>query len=54
MIRIDSEQKQFDSKEQAVSTLAFCHYPVTITIDGKTRTFDSFDRAREWVESVTE
>jgi hypothetical protein len=52
MISIDSEQKQFDSKEQAVQTLAFCHYPVTITVDGMTCTFDSFDEAREWVESM--
>ncbi|MBR2955807.1 MAG: hypothetical protein IKC54_01265 [Clostridia bacterium] len=54
MIVIDSEKKQFDNKKQAVQTLAFCHYPVTVTIGDTTRTFDSFDEAREWVESTAE
>lgn len=52
MIILESEQKQFDDKKQAVNTLAFCHYPVTIVIDGDARTFWSFDEAREWVEST--
>ncbi|MBQ3754855.1 MAG: hypothetical protein II867_01685 [Clostridia bacterium] len=34
--------KQYDNKKQALSELAFCHYPVTIEVDGKSYTFEWF------------
>lgn len=51
MIILESEQKQFEDKEQAVITLAFCHYPVTVVIDDDRRTFSHFDEAKDWVLS---
>ncbi len=52
---IEVANKRFTDRKQAVTTLAFCHYPVTVTItndngETDTATFDSFDKARVWVE----
>ena len=49
---IQFENKTYCDKKQAVSALAFCHYPVTITVGDKTETFHSFDDAREWLDSI--
>ncbi|MBR5173910.1 MAG: hypothetical protein IKW16_03065 [Clostridia bacterium] len=43
------EGKTYQDEKQALNALAFCHYPVTVSVDGKTATFSSFDEAREWV-----
>ena len=48
---IQFEDKTYQDKKQALNALAFCHYPVIVTVDEKKETFDSFDKAREWVES---
>ena len=34
--------KQFENEKQALEELAFCHYPVTIEVDGKQYTFEWF------------
>ncbi len=50
---VSENEKQFDDKKQAVTALAFCHYPVTVKIENEngyiTEIFDSFDSAREFV-----
>jgi hypothetical protein len=51
---IQFEDKTYQDKKQALNALAFCHYPVKVTADGKEHTFHSFDDAREWVESLPE
>ncbi|MBO5777621.1 MAG: hypothetical protein J6R34_04165 [Clostridia bacterium] len=43
------EGKTYQDEKQALNALAFCHYPVTVSVDGKTAIFSSFDEAREGV-----
>ena len=45
------EGKTYQDEKQAVNALAFCHYPVIVSVDESTATFQSFDEAREWVEN---
>ena len=51
---IQFEGKTFQDKKQALNALAFCHYPVTVVINGNTQTFDSFDKVKDWVETIPE
>ena len=44
------EGKTYQDEKQAVNALAFCHYPVIVSVDESTATFQSFDEARKWVE----
>lgn len=44
--------KEFYDLKQALDELAFCHYPVTVSSAEESRLFDSFDSAREYVESL--
>ncbi len=50
---VSENEKQFADKKQALTTLAFCHYPVTVKIENEngdnTEVFDSFDSARDFV-----
>ena len=48
---IQFEGKTFQDKKQALNALAFCHYPVTVVVNGNTQTFDSFDKVKDWVEN---
>ena len=47
---ITVEGKTYQDKKQALNALAFCHYPVTVTVNGNTETFDSFDKVKDWIE----
>ena len=49
---MEIESKTFNNKEQAIIELAFCHYPVEVKVDNQTITFDSFDKAKEYVENI--
>lgn len=51
IIIVSENDKKFEDKKQAVTELAFCHYPVTVQIGEEVKTFASFDAAREFVES---
>ena len=43
--------KQFNDKAQAIIELAFCHYPVSVSINGTKKEFASFDEAKSFVEN---
>lgn len=45
------ENKQFDDEKQALSEFAFCHYPLTIVVDGKKMTFDEFSVLEKFIKS---
>jgi len=47
---IQIEDTNYDNKKQGLNALAFCHYPVVVSVGDKTETFNSFDEAREWIE----
>ncbi len=51
-ISIDTIDKQFDNKKQVLLELAFCHYPVTVTLDDTTYTFDEFSKVEEFLKSL--
>ncbi|MBR4800847.1 MAG: hypothetical protein IK048_04190 [Clostridia bacterium] len=46
--------KQFEDKKQALEELAFCHYPVTIEVDGKTYTFEWFSEVERFFETLND
>lgn len=48
---IQIEDTNYDNKKQGLNALAFCHYPVMVSVGDKTETFNSFDEAREWIEA---
>lgn len=50
MIEIISENLCIELKEDAITELAFAHYPVTVKILDNIATFDCFDKARIFVE----
>ncbi len=45
------ENKQFNDEKQALCEFAFCHYPITITVDGKKMTFDEFSTLEKFIKS---
>ncbi|MBR2334197.1 MAG: hypothetical protein IKA59_02520 [Clostridia bacterium] len=47
---IQIEDTNYDNEKQGLNALAFCHYPVVVSVGDKTETFNSFDEAREWIE----
>ncbi len=49
-ITIDTIDKQFDNIKQVLFELAFCHYPVKITLDDKEYIFDEFSKAEEFLK----
>ena len=51
--KIQIEDTIYQDKRQALNALAFCHYPVTVAVDGKSERFDSFDTAKDWIENQT-
>ena len=44
--------KQFDNKKQALLELAFCHYPVTVEIDGDVLTFEWFSDIENYFNNL--
>lgn len=46
--------KQFDNKKQALLELAFCHYPVTIEVDGVEYFFEWFSKVEKFFESLND
>ena len=52
MIVIVDSAKQFENKKQALWELAFCHYPVTIEVNGERRTFEWFSDVEKFFETL--
>jgi|GEM_PF-5377226 len=51
-IVIVGTDKQYDNKKQVLQELAFCHYPVTIEVDGKRFTFEWFSDVEKFVNGL--
>ncbi len=51
-MKVEIENKLFEDKKQALTWLAFCHYPVVVKADGEEKTFISFLDASEYIESL--
>lgn len=47
--KVSFENKTYSDEKQAANELAFCHYPVEVSAEGRTETFASFDEARRFV-----
>lgn len=45
------ENKQFDDEKQALNEFAFCHYPLTIVVDGEKMTFFEFSALENFIKS---
>lgn len=45
-------KKQFDNKKQALEELAFCHYPVTIEVNGEVLVFEWFSDIEKYFASL--
>ena len=43
------ENKVYEDKKQALTEFAFCHYPITLSIDGKTMTFEWFSDVEQYL-----
>ena len=43
------ENKVYEDKKQALTEFAFCHYPITLSIDGKTMTFEWFSDLEKYI-----
>lgn len=59
IILVSEKNKILSDKKQAVTELAFCHYPVLIRLENEggkpiEQNFGSFDSAREFVENAAE
>ena len=54
MIVIVGTEKRFDNKKQALEELAFCHYPVTIEVDGKQYAFEWFSDVERFFETLND
>ena len=52
MIVIVDSAKQFESKKQALIELAFCHYPVTIEVNGEKHTFEWFSDVEKFFDAL--
>ena len=50
-MKIEFENKIYTDKKQALTEFAFCHYPLTLTIDGNHMTFDWFSDLEKYVLS---
>lgn len=48
-MKIEFENKIYTDKKQALTEFAFCHYPITLTIDGNQMTFDWFSQLEEYI-----
>ncbi len=46
---IEFENKTYDDKKQALCELAFCHFPVTVKIDGEELRFDWFSDLEKYI-----
>ncbi len=46
---IEFENKVYDDKKQALSEFAFCHFPVTVKIDGEELRFDWFSDLEKYI-----
>ncbi len=53
-MKIEIESKIFEDKKQALTWLAFCHYPVTVKSEAGEKTFESFLDARDFIEKICE
>lgn len=51
-MKIEIENKLFEDKKQALTWLAFCHYPVEIKVGDRVEKYDSFLDARVFIESL--
>lgn len=43
--------KTFIDKRQALSEFAFCHFPLTVEVDGEALTFDCFSTLETYILS---
>lgn len=50
---IEIGNKQFNDVKQALTELAFTHYPVTFKVNGKEYTFAQFSEAEAFLLSFT-
>lgn len=48
---IEVEGKVYQNKEQALCELAFCHYPITVTVDGESLIFEWFSDLENYFKS---
>ena len=46
---IEFENKTYDDKKQALCEFAFCHFPVTVKIDGEELRFDWFSDLEKYI-----
>lgn len=46
---IEFENKVYADKKQALCEFAFCHYPLTLSIDGKRMTFEWFSELEKYI-----
>ena len=51
IVIVETDQ-QFEDKKQALLELAFCHYPVTVEVDGKRHVFEWFSDAQKFIENI--
>ncbi len=50
-MKIEYQDKVYEDKRQALCEFAFCHFPLTITVDGESMTFDWFSDLENFVNS---
>ncbi len=48
---IEFDSKRYEDKRQALCELAFCHFPVRITIDGRECVFEEFSALEEYLKN---
>lgn len=46
---IEFENKVYQDKKQALCEFAFCHFPVTVKIDGNELSFDRFSDLEKYI-----
>lgn len=54
MIVIVDTEKRYKDKKQALLELAFCHYPVTVEVDGKRYTFEWFSEVETFFKTLND
>lgn len=55
IIEIPQINRIYENKEQALSELAFCHYPVTVVTDGRVEEFSQFsDIEKRFADCVSQ
>ena len=48
-MKIEFENKIYTDKKQALTEFAFCHYPLSVKIDGNEMTFVWFSQLEEYI-----